>query len=380
MTGFSLGLRARITIALALVLGAFILVTEVSISRVMELSLGAAVAHPGVHESLLRGRRLVLFYLSLGAATTLAVGSLLLWRLVVQPLQRITRAVESVAAGDLKVRAPSQGAKELLELGGAFNHMAQTLLSQRQEIEQRIDQLERSRADLATAQDRLIRAARLASVGTLAAGVAHEIGNPLAGLLGLLDALDLEKDEKTAKRYRELMGHELRRIDSTIAGLLAYARPAPQLDEDRPSCLVEEVLDHVLTLLGAQRVFSEVQVKIRSDRSEHKVLVPRDDLTQLLVNLLLNAAQAMDGRGNIQVDLEDAQEVVRLAVQDSGPGVAMEHADQIFDPFFTTKPLGKGSGLGLAICHGICERFGGDISLDKQLHEGARFVIELPAP
>ncbi|MCU0663099.1 MAG: ATP-binding protein [Myxococcota bacterium] len=380
MTPFSLGLRARIAIALAVVLGAFIFVTEVSISQVLSLSLGSAAAQPLVRDALVNARRLVMFYLSLGASVTLAIGTWLLWRLAVQPLQRITRAVESVASGDLKVRAPAQGALELLELGAAFNRMAETLLRQREEIEQRIVQLERSRAELSMAQDRLIRAAKLASVGTLAAGVAHEIGNPLAGLLGLVAALEHEKDEDKTRRYRELMGAELRRIDTAISGLLAYARPSPESDEPHPSCAVEEVLEHVRTLLSTQKDFAQVRVEVTGDRELHPVAMSRDELTQLLVNLLLNSAQAMEGRGRIQISIEPTESAVRLSVADDGPGISEQDASNLFVPFFTTKLFGKGSGLGLAICHDICERCGGELSYDAGYGKGARFVATLPAP
>jgi signal transduction histidine kinase len=378
MSGFTMGLRLRIAIALAVVLGAFILVTEVSISKVMTMSLGNAASEPAMQDALARGGKLVLFYLVLGAATALAVGSLMLWRLAVQPLQRITRAVEAVAGGDLKTRVPAEGALELLELSSAFNRMTQTLSRQREEIEEHIAQLEMSRLELAAAQDRLIRAAKLASVGTLAAGIAHEIGNPLAGLLGLLDALEFEKDEAKAGQFRRLMGNELRRIDHTIAGLLAYARPSPEPAASAPACAVEEALDHALALVRAQKTFAKVRVQTQIHHHGHAAAISKDDLTQLFVNLLLNSAQAMDGQGEILVETADSGDSVRLTVQDSGPGVRAEYVSKVFDPFFTTKPLGKGTGLGLAICQSICERSGGDLALDGGYKDGARFVATLP--
>jgi two-component system NtrC family sensor kinase len=398
----SFGLRAKILVALAVVLALFIALTDavvlglgrVSLSRSASTAAiddgGAAVSadKPGVEAELGRLRRLVLFYMITGAVVALALSYFAVSGLVVRPLVRVTRAVEQVAEGRLETQAPITGSGELVELAVSFNRMTRTLRDQRAELKAQLEAIEKSAADLRGAQDQLIRAAKLASVGTLAAGVAHEIGNPLAGVLGLLDALDGEADSEAAARYRELIRKEVRRIDRIIADLLAYARPTRGESGDRETCRVADAIDHVRALLGAQKLFDGVALSANVDAAA-SVTMSRDDLTQLLVNLLLNAAQAMGGRGSIAIGAETidgwrptlgvvSRRALRLSVVDDGPGVPAEIADRIFDPFFTTKVEGRGAGLGLAICQSICDRVGAEIALDRARDRGARFIVSIP--
>lgn len=400
----SLGLRARILFALAVVLALFIALTDAVVLGLGRVSLGRSAAaaaaddgdgsirpdkaKPSVEAELGRLRRLVLFYMITGAAVALALSYFALSRFVVRPLGRVTRAVEEVAEGRLEAETPITGSGEIVELAVSFNRMTRTLREQRAELKAQLAAIEKSAAELRGAQDQLIRAAKLASVGTLAAGVAHEIGNPLAGVLGLLDALDGEADPATSARYRELVRKEVRRIDRIIADLLAYSRPARGEVGERETCRVADAIDHVRALLGAQKLFDGVSLTAEVDAAE-PVAMSRDDLTQLLVNLLLNAAQAMGGKGAIAIRAEVvdgwrpqmgvvARRAVALSVTDDGPGIPPEIADRIFDPFFTTKAEVRGSGLGLAICQSICDRVGAEITLDRAAVKGARFLVSIP--
>jgi len=399
----ALGLRARIVIALAVTMTLFIVLTEITVSQLVRVAMlrhgepaaavegePAAAVDQSTEEELTRLRRLVLFYMITGAVLAILLGSLAVTRLVVKPLSRITRAVEDVAEGRLDTEVPIEGSGELIRLGVSFNRMTRTLGEQHQALERQLAELQRFSSDLKSAQDRLIRAAKLASVGTLAAGVAHEIGNPIAGVLGLLDALEGEIDPAQAESYRRLIRKEVERIDRIIGELLAYARPAKQEADGPASSDVADVLDHVRSLLGAQKLFDRVAIATELGEDQWLVSVSRDDLTQLLVNLLLNAAQAMDGEGRIEVAAERVAEwrpamavvgrpAVKLTVTDDGPGIGEDIADRIFDPFFTKRESGQGSGLGLAICQSICDRAGAEISLDRAHEGGARFAITLPA-
>jgi two-component system NtrC family sensor kinase len=398
----SLGLRAKILVALAVVLALFIALTDAVVLGLGRVSLARSAsaaaaddgggspsaAKPSVEAELGRLRRLVLFYLITGAAVALALSYFAVSRLVVRPLVRVTSAVEQVAEGRLETETPIAGSGELVELAVSFNRMTRTLRDQRAELKAQLAAIEKSAADLRGAQDQLIRAAKLASVGTLAEGVAHEIGNPLAGVLGLLDALDGETEAEVAVRYRELIRKEVRRIDRIIADLLAYARPARGEAGARQTCRVADAIGHVRALLGAQKLFDGVALSADVD-AEAQVAMSRDDLTQLLVNLLLNAAQAMGGKGAIAVAAAAidgwrptlgvvARRALRISVADDGPGVPPEIADRIFDPFFTTKADGRGAGLGLAICQSICDRAGAEIAIDREPARGARFVVTIP--
>jgi signal transduction histidine kinase len=401
-TPTSLGLRARIAISLAVVMTLFIVLTEVTISRLVRVSLerssadepvageaGGGGAAAELEVELAHLRRLVLFYMITGAALAIVLGAMAITRTVVRPLDRITRAVERVAQGDLGAEVPVGGSGELVALGVNFNRMTRTLRGQRDELRERLADIERSSANLKAAQDSLIRAAKLASVGTLAAGVAHEIGNPIAGVLGLLDALEAEEDEAKRAGYRALVRREVERIDRIIAGLLAYARPARREEAREARCDPAEAMEHVRSLVRAQKTFDRVEL-VADLGPGLAPAISRDDLTQILVNLLLNAGQAMGGEGKVTVSIEAVEgwrpqlavvsrPAISISVTDDGPGVPAEIADRIFDPFFTARESGAGSGLGLSICQSICERWGGELSLDRGHEGGARFVVTIPA-
>jgi two-component system NtrC family sensor kinase len=398
----ALGLRTRIVITLAVVMVLFIFLTELSISQLVRITVSrhakaAVTAQDDAQsdavdakfkEDLLLLRRLVLFYMIFGAALAIALGSWAVTQLVVRPLGRITKAVEQVAQGKLETEVPIAGSGELIRLGAAFNRMTATIREQQEELRSRLVELEKSSADLKSVQDRLIRAAKLASVGTLAAGVAHEIGNPIAGVLGLLDALHEEADEEKSRHYRELIGKEIRRIDRIINDLVVYARPVRPEGVDVGFTELKEVFEHVRALLGAQKLFDRVKIEADLSGGPWTVSISRDDLTQVLINLFLNSAQAMQGEGiiNLTVDRADgwraglsvvSREAIRITVTDNGPGIPDEYADRIFDPFFSKKGKTEGSGLGLAICQSICERAGGEIVLDRGHSPSTGFLITL---
>ncbi|MCP4675902.1 MAG: HAMP domain-containing protein, partial [Deltaproteobacteria bacterium] len=307
-----MGLRIRIVIALAVVMVLFIILTELSVSQLVRIAMsrqivaahtieGREMLDESLEQDLWNLRKLIFFYMVVGATIAIVLGSWTVTRLVVRPLSRITKAVEQVSEGRLETEVPIAGAGELVRLGVAFNRMTTTLREQQGELRSQLDELKKSSAELKEVQDRLIRAAKLASVGTLAAGVAHEIGNPLAGVLGLLGALDEEEDEEKAKDYRALMRKEIERIDRIINDLVAYARPARSETTAGASSNVEDVFKHVQALLGAQKLFDGINVETSFTGGPWTVAVSRDDLTQILINLLLNAAQAMNGQGTIAV-------------------------------------------------------------------------------
>ncbi len=399
----ALGLRTRILISLAVVMTLFIVMTEVSVSRLVRVSVmrqseasvqgeagdDASKAVERAEEELENLRKLILFYMITGAVVALLLGYFAVSRTVVRPLARVTRAVERVATGDLEAQVPIDGSGEIIELGLNFNRMTRTLRDQRQELDAQLDALRKSSIDLKETQDRLIRAAKLASVGTLAAGVAHEIGNPIAGVLGLLDALEGEVESEQAIKYRALIKKEIVRIDKIIEELLAYARPARSGSTGEGRCSPGKVMEHVQSLLGAQRLFDKVDLVVDAEAGLEVAMSP-EDMTQLMVNLLLNAGQAMEGKGVVKITAEGidgwrpalsvvARCAVRITVTDDGSGIDPEIADRIFDPFFTMRESSVGSGLGLAICQSICDRSGAEIAVDREFTQGARFIITIPA-
>jgi signal transduction histidine kinase len=262
--------------------------------------------------------------------------------------------------------------------------MTKELLSNQEERNLRLAQLSAANQELAETQERLIRAAKLASVGTLAAGVAHEIGNPLAGVLGLLEAFE-RGDRKSESEYLALMKKEIERIDRIIGKLLSFARMPHS--EVPAVASVREVFDAIRPLLKAQKALDDIEIEEIFEK-DHKVAISRDDLMQIMLNLVLNAADAIKGKGKISIEAEPVDSwklqsglttaALRIYVTDTGCGIPDADATRIFDPFFSHKKNGQGTGLGLSICHNLCDRVGGEIILDRVYKEGARFTVTLP--
>jgi two-component system NtrC family sensor kinase len=322
-----------------------------------------AVSAPAPTTVVLRRSGWVLLTLAAGnALLVLGLGYLVLTQLVVRPLQIVERATARVTAGDWEQAITPSGPREVVALASAFNQMTASLASQREQ---------------------LIRTEKLASVGQLAAGVAHEIGNPLAAILGFVDILRTDgaggAPPLAAADRRDMLDRvkaETQRIHRTIQDLLEYSRPSRE--EAQPTDPLK-ILTASQGLLEPQKRFRNVRVVVPAGTAWPRVLVSPGRLQQVFVNLLLNAADAMDGEGTVTVSCERGGQRVHLTFADSGPGVPAELRRKIFDPFFTTKPPGQGTGLGLAISRSIIESYGGALDVELAARAGAAFVIALPA-
>ena len=326
-------------------------------------------------------RSLFLFYLGLTAATVLLLTYVLLTYFIVRPIDRLRLAAERLAAGRLRTSVPVQGAAEVARLAATFNEMAALLREDRAALQDRLEELERTTAELTAAQEQLVRSARLAAVGRLSAGVAHEIGNPLAAIRGLLDLmqtgdLDPEEEEEFVGRIQR----EAERIHHTIRDLLDFSRNEPgQAGRIESSADISEVVSDTIKLIDRQTRFRDIDLALALEDGLPRVRGDHERLRQLLLNLLFNAADALGEKGRIEVRASSSGDVVQLAVGDDGPGIDREIIEQVFDPFVTTKAPGQGTGLGLAVCHTIVERLGGSIEAANRKQGGAIFHVRLPA-
>jgi two-component system NtrC family sensor kinase len=223
---------------------------------------------------------------------------------------------------------------------------------------------------------RLFQAEKMSAVGQLAGGVAHEINNPLGGILAFAQLMSREeRGEEDAENLR-LIQDAAMRAKRIVESLLRFSR-RPQTTEKGPVDLVQ-VAEEALVLVGPQMKGGDVEVVRGLERAV--VLGNANQLQQIALNLMVNALQAMGGKGTLSVAVGPAGPGrVKLAVSDTGPGVRPEIAKRIFEPFFTTKPEGQGTGLGLSICYQIAEEHGGSIRLEQNAERGACFVLELPA-
>ncbi len=224
---------------------------------------------------------------------------------------------------------------------------------------------------------RLSHAEKMSAVGQLAGGVAHEINNPLGGILAFAQLMSRdERSEDDAENLR-LIQDAAMRAKRIVESLLRFSR-RPQSEEKGPVDL-EKVADDALFLVRPQMKDGNVEV-VRAFHPPAIALGNSNQLQQIAVNLLVNAIQAVAGAGRITVAVgPGGAGRVRLSVTDTGPGVRPEHAKRIFEPFFTTKPEGQGTGLGLSICYQIAEEHGGTIKLEPTAERGACFVLEVPA-
>jgi two-component system, NtrC family, sensor kinase len=320
-------------------------------------------------------------YTGLFALALLTFAYIALTRLIVRPLDAISSAARRVAAGARGFDVPARGPSELRSLGESLSEMTAKLRADEQRMRDQIDELERRAQKLREAQDRLVRTERLASVGRLSAGLAHEIGNPIAALLGLEDlllqgGLSDEEHHDFLKRIKS----ETERIHRVLRDLLDFARPAAAAKGggDKPGDVSEAIAD-VVALVRPQRSFREVELHVEADPDLPRVTLGNERLMQVLLNLLLNAADAALVKGVVTLSAQRSAAGVRLTVEDNGPGIDPAVRERLFEPFVTTKEVGKGTGLGLAVCRGLVESARGTIQLDESYEKGARFVVELPA-
>jgi PAS domain S-box-containing protein len=237
---------------------------------------------------------------------------------------------------------------------------------------------ERMRRELEETQRQLLQAEKIASLGRLAAGVAHEVNNPLAGVLIYADMLmkELEGKERWRQDLQEIINQTLR-CKQIVARLLEFSRQS--LDE-RVLFDINEIIGHCVQLLQHQSLFHNIEIVEDLGTDLPQILGNPGELEQVFTNLMLNATDAMEGKGRITIssvsELEAKQVVLTFA--DTGPGISPEVREKIFEPFFTTKPVGVGTGLGLSVVYGVIHRHGGSIEVDSTPGHGATFVIRLP--
>ena len=324
------------------------------------------------------------------------IGSLLSlrWaRSIFRPIERINAVIQRVEHGESGARVgPTASRDELGRLAQEFDHLLDTLASKREELQRWADELDRKVADrtaelaeanatLRRAQEQLVLSEKLAAVGELTAGVAHEINNPVAVIQGNLDVLTdiLGEAAGPVREEIRLIHQQTDRIRQIVTKLLQFARPgefAGYTERVNVAGLIGDCL------MLARHTFDKRGIEMtREDGATLDVDINRGELQQVLINLIVNAVQAMGEGGRLTLSSEDwldgeAAVGVRIGVSDTGPGIAEADQLRIFDPFFTTKK-GVGTGLGLSISQTIVQRYGGRITVASAPGRGTRFTIWL---
>lgn len=305
------------------------------------------------------------------------LGYVLLGRSVVQPVQRLVRRIDRFEAGEgAAKRSGRLPSGELGDLTQSFERLATRLAEDRSRIERQLSELTFANREIASQQEQLVRTGKLASVGELAAGVAHEIGNPIAVIQGYLEMLsDPELPPETLQSYLRIMDDSIERVSTIIRDLLDFARPVSEQD---PGGDAVASLKTVHKLLAHQKRLRHVEFQVESEAERAAVSIPSGRLEQVLINLVFNAADATPEGGEVHLSATLSDASVQIEVSDTGSGISPEDQERIFDPFFTTKDPGEGTGLGLSICHSLIESYGGKIEFESRAGEGTRFLLTLP--
>jgi two-component system NtrC family sensor kinase len=298
-----------------------------------------------------------------------------------RPIHAIALAAEKVAEGDYSQKVDVHALDEIGHLAECFNRMTEELGRANQELREWAENLENKveerTAQLKAIQTQLIQTEKLAAVGKLAAGVAHEINNPLTGILTNSSILleDLPYDDPRRDDLQIIVDETLR-CRKIVKGLLDFAR---QSKPQKQAVDLNQVAEDVLNLVKNQAIFQNIVVDLELDRSISPVMADKDQMRQVVLNIVLNAAEAMPNGGSLHIrsQLDTARNQVRMTITDTGQGIPKEIQSQLFEPFFTTKR--SGTGLGLAIAYGIMERHKSSISIDSTPGKGTCISLNMPA-
>jgi signal transduction histidine kinase len=342
-------------------------------------------------------RRVALVVLLADAVVFTVFGFTVLRRRLVLPLRRLRDAAEAIARGEWGARVAVEGAGETADLAQSFNTMTEALEMRTEALEKAVADLRTANRDLRQARAGLDRAERMAAVGRLAAGVAHEVGNPMGAILAFLDLAGRDPQISDATRsHLGRAGREGQRVREILRQLLDFSRPARGVPA---SVDLESVAHEVAGLVRAQRRYAAVAIEVERDSEVGPAWADGGAVTQILLNLLINAADAVRGaaeprvrirveRATLDLRAGEAPEAalgrqgfdaVACRISDRGPGIAPEDHERIFDPFFTTKDPGEGTGLGLANALRLAEESGGRLDLvEAEPGWGACFLLRLP--
>jgi two-component system NtrC family sensor kinase len=301
---------------------------------------------------------------------------------ITSPLAQVAAAARNIADGDFDQKVDHDADVEIGTLAQSFNFMAASLRQMRSDLEEwgrtLEEKVEQRTEELLTMQARVARSERLASLGMLSAGVAHEINNPLGGILALtaLTLEDLPAGHPDRENLQEVVT-QAQRCKDIVKGLLEFSR---QSQASAELLELNAVVDETLRLVCKQAAFFNVDIVKDFIPGLPPIMANKSELQQVLLNIVMNASQAMGEQGTLTLATRMAEEdSVELTISDTGHGIPPEQIEHVFDPFFTTKSQGEGTGLGLSIAFGIVTKHRGTISVESEVGRGTRFTIRLPA-
>jgi two-component system NtrC family sensor kinase len=331
-------------------------------------------------DDILRNTLITFFAIALGGIVLIILIAVHQAKKISRPLKKIEEVANTIAEGNYRQEITVEASKEIEHLASSINQMARELQKEKQELEEWGSTLEvkvkERTEEIKKIHSQLFRSEKLASLGKLAAGVAHEINNPLTGILTnsslLLD--DLAKDDPRREDV-DVIVKETIRCREIVKRLLDFAR---QTKPQKQLININSIIDNIILLVRNQTSFRNVAIeKILSD-SIPEIMADKDQIQQVFINIIINASEAMSKGGSLRIEsqLSRSADTIFVKFTDTGPGIPDHMKEKIFDPFFTTKE--QGTGLGLSISYGIIEQHGGDIDVDSVLGGGTTFTIKLP--
>ncbi len=324
---------------------------------------------------------IILFALTLGV---------LLQRLIYLPLKDLATGAERVSSGELDHAIPVRSSDEFGRVAGSFNHMTTALDESRREMEQLVQTLELKVAqrtqELLAAKAEVAQGEKLASIGVLASGIAHELNNPLTGVLTFTSLMRKKAPEGSEDAEDlDLVIRETKRCASIIKRLLDFAREKVPV---KGFYNLNRVIEDTVRFVERPASLQQIEIVIEFDPALPQIWGDADLIKQVILNLLVNAQQAIEGKGSITVQTHSRADkakadgtvvpTVEVVVIDTGCGIPQANLQRIFDPFFTSKEVGKGTGLGLSVSYGIVKAHGGKISVESVVGVGTTFRVCLP--
>ena len=374
--------------------------------------------------NLLEFKKIILISIMLDAIVLIVFGTFLLSRGLVKPLKDLVRLTQKISDGDFSQPIEVTSKNEIGQLILSFNRMVERLKENQENLEKYLESLESTNKKLKQAQEELIRTEKLASIGRFAAGVAHEVGNPLGAILGYTTILEKEGiDQEESKDYLKRIEKEIERINRIVRELLDFARPSKfEIREVE----INQVVKNAISLLSYQKNFKNVETQLELQPDLPMVKGDETQISQVFINIILNAIDAMPNGGVLKIQTEGlvvgdlflnrfqplypprrkgdpvesdysymrkagplsaiytkfskGDRLVKIRVSDTGVGIKEEDLKKIFDPFFTTKAPDKGTGLGLSISLRIVESLGGEMRVESEEGRGTAFEIYFPVP
>jgi two-component system NtrC family sensor kinase len=330
-----------------------------------------------------QGLALTAYVIIFVLAVSLFLG-IIIYKIVSKPVQTLVDGMGKVASGDLNHPVPITSKDEMGILATTFNSMIDDLKAARDQREKWTHMLEEEIAkkteEIKTTHANLMQTEKLASLGRMAAGVAHEINNPLTGVVTFSHLLKKRfPPESTEAEDLNVIIEQSERCSKIISNLLTFARATPS---EKGKVNINDILNRSIFMVKNQEKFHHIKFIAELEDAQLVVFGDASQFQQIFLNMFINAADAMNGRGNITVATkkisEDNKNFVEIEFTDEGSGISEKDMPKLFEPFFTTKPVGKGTGLGLSVSHGIVKHMGGHIKVKSTVGKGTTFFVRLP--